>query len=31
MGGICKYLDQTGISEKVTGGLLLSDEDRAGE
>jgi 3-hydroxyacyl-CoA dehydrogenase/enoyl-CoA hydratase/carnithine racemase len=28
-GGICKYLDQTGVSEKLFGATLLTAEDRA--
>ncbi len=29
MGGICKYADETGLSEKHFGGQLISPEDRA--
>ncbi len=29
MGGICKHLDQTGVSQKVTGGDLVTDTDAA--
>ncbi|MGH3440813.1 MAG: 3-hydroxyacyl-CoA dehydrogenase NAD-binding domain-containing protein [Nitriliruptorales bacterium] len=29
MGGICKYADETGLSEKLFGERLVSDEDRA--
>jgi 3-hydroxyacyl-CoA dehydrogenase/enoyl-CoA hydratase/carnithine racemase len=28
-GGICKYLDQTGVSEKLFGGPLVGETDRA--
>lgn len=29
MGGICKYADQTGLSDKLFGGQLVADEDEA--
>jgi 3-hydroxyacyl-CoA dehydrogenase/enoyl-CoA hydratase/carnithine racemase len=29
MGGICKYLDQTGISDKVAGGPFITERDHA--
>jgi 3-hydroxyacyl-CoA dehydrogenase/enoyl-CoA hydratase/carnithine racemase len=29
MGGVCKYLDQTGMSEKLFGAELVTDTDRA--
>jgi 3-hydroxyacyl-CoA dehydrogenase/enoyl-CoA hydratase/carnithine racemase len=29
MGGICKYADETGLSEKLFGRRLITDEDRA--
>jgi 3-hydroxyacyl-CoA dehydrogenase/enoyl-CoA hydratase/carnithine racemase len=29
MGGLCKYLDQTGISERLFGRTLITDDDKA--
>ncbi len=29
LGGICMYLDQSGLSEKFTGGKLITDTDGA--
>ncbi|HVM01017.1 MAG TPA: 3-hydroxyacyl-CoA dehydrogenase NAD-binding domain-containing protein [Egibacteraceae bacterium] len=29
MGGVCKYLDETGLSEKLFGQRLVAEEDRA--